>query len=206
MTKWGRRMGEPRLRGWTLQEFLPWEEQQPDRYELVDGQPVLMSGGTQAHNLIAVNLISALRPLLRGTPCRPGGSDLRVPVPVTGRSRYPDVTIDCGRYEPGAHDATSPAVVFEVLSQSTKWFDQNKKLTDYDTIPSIQQYVCISQDELRISVWTRGVEGRLLQQDDITDSSATLNLSCIGVSLSLSDIYEDTGLADGTGTSSAAGR
>ena len=107
---------------------------------------------------------------------------LRVPVPVTGRSRYPDVTIDCGRYERGAHDATSPAVVFEVLSQSTKWFDQNKKLTDYDTIPTIQQYVCIAQDELRISVWTRGVEENFLQQDDITEISATLNLSCIGVS------------------------
>lgn len=186
---------QPQQQHWTLEEFLVWEEQQAERYEFVDGQPVMMSGGTQAHALIAVNLIAALRPLLRGSPCRPGGSDLRIPVPATGRSRYPDVTIDCGPFTPESHDATSPTVVFEVLSKSTRWYDQTEKLKDYDSIASVRHYVCISQDEPRVSVWRRGDDGRLMPQADITDIGAALDIATLPQPLPLSDIYEGTGVS-----------
>ncbi len=89
-------MSPPHKAGWSLAEFLTWEADQPERWELVAGEPRLMAGGTQVHALIASNLIAFLRPKLRGGPCRPSGSDLRIPIPKTGNLRYPDVTIDCG--------------------------------------------------------------------------------------------------------------
>ncbi|WP_207461727.1 Uma2 family endonuclease [Azospirillum sp. SYSU D00513] len=189
-------MGEPPRQDWPLPDFLAWEERQAERYELLDGRPVMMTGGTQAHALIAANLIASLRPLLRGGPCRPGGSDLRVPMPGTGNSRYPDVTIDCGPFDRTSHDATEPAVVFEVLSKSTRWYDQTTKLRDYDSVPSIRQYVCVSQDEPRVSVWTRGAEGRLLPRDDVTAGAVALEIAGHAVTLPLTDIYEGTGLLE----------
>ncbi len=114
-------MSEAGLR-WTLGEFLPWEENQPAKYELVDGEPRLMTGGTQAHHLIGLNIVAALRDRLRGSPCRPWGSDLRV-ITGTGNSRYPDALIDCGGFQPISHNTSAPAVVFEVLSRSTGWLD-----------------------------------------------------------------------------------
>jgi Uma2 family endonuclease len=60
-----------------MDEFLRWEEQQPERSEFVDGRPVMMIGGSQAHVLIATNLLSVLCPLRHGSLCRPGGLDLR---------------------------------------------------------------------------------------------------------------------------------
>ncbi|HIJ61768.1 MAG TPA: Uma2 family endonuclease [Rhodospirillaceae bacterium] len=187
-------MAVKKLQGMSLEEFLAWEAQQDVRYELVDCQAVMMAGGSQAHSLIAANIVSALRGMLRGSPCRPGGSDLRIPIPTTGNSRYPDATIDCGEYRPDALDASEPAIVFEVLSRTTGWYDQTRKLRDYDSIPSVRQYVCVSQDEVRVSCWLRDERGNLVQQDDTTDPAGEILLSGFVSSLQVSSIYEGTGL------------
>lgn len=179
-----------------LDEFLSWEREQERRYELIDGVAVMMTGGTQGHALIAANLIAALRPHLRGSPCRPSGSDMRVPIPGTGNSRYPDVTVDCGPFDRRSHDAARPTVVFEVLSDSTGWFDQTRKLRDYDSVASIRCYVCISQSEPRVLVWRRDGSGRLIPDAVLTDGSLRLDLEGLAVALPLADIYEETGLLD----------
>ena len=187
-------MSEARAEIWSLPDFLAWESGQERRWELVEGHAVMMAGGTQAHALIAANLIVALRPLLRSSSCRPVGSDLRIPVPATGNVRYPDVTIDCGRFEPSAHDASEARIVFEVLSQSTGWYDQTRKLRDYESVPTVRQYVCISQSEPRVSVWLKGEDGRFVQQDDILAGELSLYIEGSPISLPLTDIYEGTDL------------
>ena len=187
-------MSEARAEIWSLPDFLAWESGQERRWELVEGHAVMMAGGTQAHALIAANLIVALRPLLRSSSCRPVGSDLRIPIPATGNVRYPDVTIDCGRFDPSAHDASEPRIVFDVLSQSTGWCDQAPKLRDYGGVPTIRQYVCISQSEPRVSVWLRSEDGRFAHQDDILAGELSLNIEGCPISLALTDVYEGTDL------------
>lgn len=183
-------MRQARHTGWSLSEFLDWERGQDARYELVAGEALLMAGGTQAHALVAANLVSLLRPLLRGTPCRPSGSDLRIPIPVTGNVRYPDVTIDCGRFDPASHDASDPRIVFEVLSQSTGWYDQTRKLRDYESVLSIRQYICVSQSETRVSIWLRDGDQRFKAEDDIVEGTVHLALGEAMPMIWLKDIYE----------------
>lgn len=178
-----------------LDEFLEWEREQERRYELVDGVAVMMAGGTQAHALIAANLVSALRSRLRGSPCRPSGSDMRVPITATGNSRYPDVTVDCGAFDPTSHDATRPTIVFEVLSDSTGWIDQTRKLRDYESVASIRQYVCVSQSERRVLIWRRDGSNRFVPDAILVDGSLRLDFEGFEVELPLPDIYEETGLA-----------
>jgi Uma2 family endonuclease len=190
-------MSEARRREWGTAEFLKWEARQPARYELVDGQPRLMTGGTQAHNAIAINLTSALKTLLRGSGCRPGGSDLRIPT-GTGNVRYPDALIDCGEFRRGEHDASEPTVVFEVLSRSTAWTDWHAKLHDYDMTLTIKQYVLVSQDEPRVVVWNRGEGERLVLDETITNLAASVGLHPVGLTLPLADIYDGLGF-DGEG-------
>jgi Uma2 family endonuclease len=197
-------MPEPRERGWSFEAFLAWEAVQPDRYEFVDRQPRLMTGGTQAHTAICVNIVSLLRERLRGTPCRPGGSDLRVPIPGSGQSRYPDALIDCGRFDPAAHDASEPAVVFEVLSKSNDLRDQYGRLSDYDTVASIRHYVVVAQTEAVVVVYDRDAAGRLAPGRMLTDPAAELVLTVIGISLPLAGIYEGLALSPGTGPNQAA--
>ena len=196
-------MSETSRRVFDLTEFLSWETAQERKFELVDGEAVMMAGGTQAHALIAMNITSVLRTLLRGSPCRPSGSDLRVPIVATGNCRYPDVTVDCGTFDPAAHDASEPTIAFEVLSDSTGWYDQTRKLRDYDSVPSIRQYVCVSQSERRVLVWLRDASGGLVPEAVVFDGVLRLHLGAATVDLPLAEIYEGTGLPDHDAAASA---
>ncbi len=181
-------MSEAKLRRWDLEEFLAWEEHQAAKYELVDGQPMMMTGGTQAHWVITGNIVAALNPLLRGSRCRSGASDIRI-ITGTGNVRYPDAAIDCGPFRPGARDASKLTVAFEVLSRTTAWVDLHEKLRDYDATPSIQRYVIISQDEPRAIVWLRDDSERLAVQASVTGLDGAIDLGISGINLPMADIY-----------------
>ena len=182
-------MSEARRQEWGLEAFLAWEADQPQRWELIDGRPRLMTGGTQAHDLIAVNITAALRQRLRGSPCRPGGSDLRL-VTGNGNVRYPDALIDCGPLRPESHEASEPAVVFEVLSRSTAWIDLHAKLRDYDATPGTRLYVLVAPDTPWVAVWTRDPSGRLAVAAALAEPDAVLALDPVPAALPLAEIYE----------------
>ncbi len=105
--------------------------------------------------------------------------------------------VDCGPFDRRSHDATRPTVVFEVLSDSTEWFDQTRKLRDYDSVASIRSYVCVSQSEPRVLIWRRdGSSGRLVPDAVLVEGSLRLDLEGLTVELPLADIYEEMGLLD----------
>ena len=79
------------------EEFLTCEERQPAKYELMNGAPRLMTGVSRGHNEIVTNVVIELVGKLRGSPCRPGRSNLRV-VTGNGNARYPDIVVDCGLF------------------------------------------------------------------------------------------------------------
>ncbi len=187
-------MSTPQPARWTLADFLDWEARQPERWELVGGEPRTMAGGARVHALIASNLIAFLRPVPRGGPCRPTGSDLRIPIPETGNLRYPDVTIDCGSFDPSASNAREPTVIFEILSRSTGWYDQTTKRRDYETVPNIRQYVCVSQSEQLVTVWTKDERGLWGPAADLGDDDADVSIIRAGVRLPSSAIYDEAGV------------
>jgi Uma2 family endonuclease len=186
-------MSEQRQRArWTWDTYLAWQATQPVRHELVDGEVHAMGGGTAAHDRIANALRFALTARLpRGAACRPDGPHMMVRT-GTGNARYPDALIDCGPYVPEALQAQEPVAVFAVLSRSTAWVDQGKKLRDYDATPGIRYYVLVSQDDPRIMVYMRNDSGRLDIRDAVLleNPEATLELPGVGISMPLSIIYD----------------
>lgn len=175
---------------WTWEEYLDWEQHQPRKHELVDGQVHAVVGSTSQHDVICNNLRSELRIQLRGKPCRVQGPDLKVR--AGHNARYPDALIDCGPFVRNALLAQEPAAVFEVLSKSTAWIDQGLKLRDYDATPSIGLYALISQDEPRVLVYRRDDAGRLGARnaellEGLTGSILVPNLD---VTIPLARLYE----------------
>ena len=114
----------------TSEEYLVWEERQEFKWEFDGLQPVAMNGGTWAHSTIQANIIWALKSRLRGKPCQPCGSDMRVPT-MQGRYRYPDALVTCTPQPPETRDVTDPVVLFEVLSDSEAEADRTVKLNEY---------------------------------------------------------------------------
>lgn len=184
-------MSERVREGWTWDAYLEWEAKQEVRHEFVDGEVRAMTGGTEAHDVIAGNLRTALAAILKGTPCHVRGPDLKV---ATGNrnARYPDALIKCGRTDRHATVAQDPVAVFEVLSRSTAWVDQGFKLRDYDATPSIRYYVLISQDELRAMLYTRSEAGRLDIRDAqlVEGADGAIRLPSLGVALTLGALHE----------------
>src|SRR5690348_8909632 len=107
-------MGTALHRPWTLADFLAWEERQELKYEFDGFQPVAMTGGTRAHDLISNNLRARLHERLRGSRCRAFGPDVKVE--AAGRVRYPDAGVECGGFEPQSQFTHGPFLLAEVSS------------------------------------------------------------------------------------------
>ncbi len=179
----------------TSAEFVAWEAKQELKWEFDGFQPIAMNGGTFAHTTIQSNVIAALITRLRGKPCRPCGSDMRVPT-GNGRYRYPDALVTCAPMRPDALDVPEPVVIFEVLSQSTEHNDRKTKLREYCLIPSVRCYVMLEQDEIAATVVTRTETGWSL---DLLDAGGTLVMPEIGVEVPLAELYADVQFAASVG-------
>jgi Uma2 family endonuclease len=185
-------MGEPNLRRMSADEFFAWQAKQDRLYELVDGLPVLplkiMTGASQAHDRVVVNIIASLHGQLRGSPCRPTTDDLAVRIPA-GNIRRPDVTVECGQADRRDMAVREPRVVIEVLSPSTMSFDRFRKLTEYQTIETLAHILPVDTEKPRIDLLSRDRANAWVQaQHDGLE--AKIDLPAIGATLALVDVYE----------------
>ncbi len=168
----------------TLTEFLAWEERQELRYEFDGIQPVAMTGGTLAHDLITYNVRKALDSRLVGKPCRPWGPNVKILTP--GRVRYPDALVTC---TPTALNATmidEPVVVFEVVSEDTARTDRIEKLREYQATPTIQRYIILEQKSIGAAVFARRGEDWIATA--LTEQN-TLAKPEIGIEVPIAEFY-----------------
>lgn len=148
-------------------------------------------GGSVRHSLLAGNFHIELGVALRGRPCRVFTSDLRNRVQATGLGTYPDLSVVCGRVvmDPeDDHSLVNPVVLVEVLSPTTARYDRTEKFDHYKQIPSLQEYVLVAQDRVRVLRWRRLPTGGWYY--DELEAGQTLELTSLGVSLSVDAIYE----------------
>ena len=144
------------------------------RHEYYNGLLHVMTGGSIIHNDIIINLIITLSALLQSRDFRVNANDLRVWIPESACGLYPDVILIQGQPEftPNRTDEViNPHTVFEVLSKSTESYDRGKKFHLYRSLPSLQNYVLISQDSCQIEVFLKTVNGDWLLKvcEDLND-------------------------------------
>src|SRR6185312_14639185 len=101
---------------------------------------------------------------------------------ANGTVRYPDLSVTCRPTGDRDDHIPDPVLVIEVLSPSTEREDRGRKKFDYFSTPSIVQYVIIEQDERRIELYSRA---DTKWTDEIIQGKGALNLSSVGVEISL---------------------
>jgi Uma2 family endonuclease len=174
----------------TYAEYLAAEALSDVRHEFLDGEVWAMAGGTPEHAALALAMGSELREALHGKPCRAFSADLRVRVIDTGLSTYPDVSVVYGQLETAPDDpdaVTNPIVLVKVLSESTEGYDRGAKAAHYRRIPSLREYVLVSQAEPRIEVHRRADSGRweLLE----ARPGEAIELASLGARIDVAAIY-----------------
>jgi len=143
----------------TYEEYLQYERDSGLKHEYQDGVVYAMAGGSRRHNALAQRVGVALESGRR-RGCVTFQSDQRVRILATGRSTYPDVTVVCGPIEgdpaePAGPTISNPTLLVEVLSPSTEEEDRGNKWRHYQQLPSLQEYVLVSQTDPRVEWYTR---------------------------------------------------
>jgi Uma2 family endonuclease len=172
----------------SVEDYLASELDSPIRREYVDGYVYAMAGGRNSHSRIKMNTTVAVGRRLLGRPCQPFNSDTKIRIRLKRRVRfyYPDLSVVC-ESNPG-HETfqDKPAVLFEVLSRSTRRIDEGEKKDAYLTIPSLGAYVLIEQSRPRVVVYRRSTG---FTPEVYEGLDAVLPLPEIEIEVPLSEIY-----------------
>jgi Uma2 family endonuclease len=188
-------MGVPRIDTgpMTVDEFYALTDTRPDeeKWELIDGEPILNASPSPSHQRILKSLVIALgsreRESTGSWEVLPGlgvrVSDIKRP--------EPDLLILPLDRVDNSRDRQDVIVAFEILSPSTAERDLHWKRAAYTSLPSLTHYVVIAQDAIDVVVFAREqnfAERRMTSPDDV------LRFPTLGINLPLSEIYRDSGL------------
>ncbi len=161
-------------------QYLEDEKTREIKHEYIDGEIHAMSGASRNHGILSISIGRLLENHLDGTRCNTFISDLKVKVSTKYNAAffYPDVVVAC---DENGHDyyTEKPLIIVEVLSKSTRRFDQTGKFEFYKTIPTLQEYVLIEQDFAEIEVCRRAnnwYPERYFLGDEITFVSIDLTI------------------------------
>lgn len=155
--------------------------------EWIDGEVREVTGASREHNLIVINLVKRLAAQL-GKQHEMYANDMRVRVP-DGPYYYPDIAV--APKPPALEDdvrdtLVNPLVIVEVLSPSTESVDRGEKLDNYRRIPSLTEYLLVSQDAPRIDRYSLAEEGGW-QLEIVT--AGEVELPAIACRLTLEETY-----------------
>jgi Uma2 family endonuclease len=176
----------------TPEEYLVQERLAETKSEYYRGEVFPMAPANRHHNLIVGNLVAFLGTSLRRSDCQVYCSNLRLLVCETGFYTYPDVLVVRGK--PIATDANSdvlanPVLLIEVFSESTENHDRGFKLHQYMHIPSLQEYLTVSQTEMLIDHHIRQPDNSWRVRE-LTPANGKVPIHCLGVDLDFADVYQ----------------
>ena len=167
------------------------------RHEFVDGRMIEMSGASRAHNLLARRVCRTIEDMIDEAagpdvlPLELYQSDMRLRVP-SGRFRYPDVlVVPAPPLLLDGHQDTvlNPLVIVEILSPTTAATDRGAKLAEYRSVPSLTDYLLLSQDGPTAVLHTRPPGGEWAEAHFDGPDAAVPLAALGGATLTLGPLY-----------------
>ena len=186
-------------RHYTPEEYLELEQAADYKNEYQDGKIIPIVSETTNHNKLAGNFAAYAKFALKGQKYDIYIGDVHLWIPRHRQYTYPDVMII--QEKPiytgtSTTTVTNPLLIVEVLSKSTKNYDQGDKFFYYRSIPEFQEYILIDQTRYHVMQQTKTNEGKWLLTEHESED-ATLELSSINLQISLTDIYEQVNFEEG---------
>jgi len=178
-------------------DYLAYEAQSPVRHEYIAGEIFAMTGASIRHNVIAGNLFAELRTHLKGTPCRALIEGVKLRLRKEQSYFYPDVMVTCEdrlqELDSQQQIVEAPLVVIEILSPTTEATDRREKLRAYRTLPSLKEYLLVSQEQAQVEIYRRRGD---IGWDIITyEPGDTVEIASLEIKLGMAEIYFESGIA-----------
>ena len=178
-------------------DYLAYEAQSPVRHEYIAGEIFAMTGASIRHNVIAGNLFAELRTHLKGTPCRALIEGVKLRLRKEQSYFYPDVMVTCEdrlqELDSQQQIVEAPLVVIEILSPTTEATDRREKLRAYRTLPSLKEYLLVSQEQAQVEIYRR--RGDIGWDIIIYEPGDTVEIASLEIKLGMAEIYCESGIA-----------
>ena len=179
---------------YTIEEYLALEENSLTNHEFDNGKLIPMAGGTPLHSLIKANVVTALNNGIRSAKKNHlvFNSDIRIHLPVFNKGVMPDAAVVVGKanfsIEHPVGLLLNPTLIVEVLSDGNESYDRGEKFARYRTLPSLEEYVLVSQNTPRVETFVKQ-NGKWFINEAAEGLDAEIELVALGVKLSLKEIY-----------------
>ncbi|KNZ34543.1 MAG: hypothetical protein AD742_00475 [Methylibium sp. NZG] len=179
-------MGSP-LPKLTLEAYLAWENEQPEKHEFHQGEIFAMVGARRVHGTVVNNLARLLGNLMQATRCRVFTEGMKVQ-PADDTILYPDVFVTCDPADLRTEMIfTAPKLVIEVLSPTTQAYDRSQKFALYRRMASLREYALVDPDTRRTEVFRIGADGLWVLHD--MSERSVMTLTSVGCEMAMSDVF-----------------
>ncbi|MBA2591672.1 MAG: Uma2 family endonuclease [Pseudomonadota bacterium] len=171
--------------------YLALERAAAFKSEFHDGHIYAMTGASREHNLVSVNICREMSLRLKDRPREVYINDMRVRAAESRDYFYPDVVLVCDQpeFEDEKLDTLlNPSLLIEVLSPSTEAYDRGGKFARYRKIPSVREYLLVSQDQARIERYVR--QGDHWLMTEAVGLEASMVLETVECTLALREVYD----------------
>lgn len=182
----------------SVEDYLARELVSDVKHEYTGGYVYAMAGARTLHNRIAGAFFGAMYSRLRGRPCEPFNSDMkvRVKMPTHTRFYYPDGMVVCAPNPAGDVFQDRPVVIAEVVSDATRRIDEGEKRDAYLTIPTLGHYLIVDTKSPRVVVYSRDERNGGFGVRIFDGLEAVISLDAVGAQLPLAELYERVDFAE----------
>jgi Uma2 family endonuclease len=180
--------------GFSPQDYLAIEQENAIRHEYRRGLVYAMTGGSDDHSRLSINLLTEINLHLRDSDCQFFSGDVKVNY-ADDFFYYPDAFVTCDRRDQkDRYVKRYPKLIAEVLSPSTEEFDRGMKFEDYQSLDSLEEYVLISQTEMRVECRRRVASNRNQWETELYRLGERISLKSIGLEVTVADLYRGISL------------
>jgi Uma2 family endonuclease len=178
-----------------LADYLAGEQAGDTKHEWFDGSVYAMSRGTPEHARLSARILRLVGNALP-SDCEVYSGDMMLYVAEAKLSTYADGSVVCGPLETISvkrdgkslgEGVTNPEVIIEVLSESTERYDREEKFGYYRRLPSLMEYVLVSQTEHLVEVYRRPTDNAARWPCEVARAGDSITIH--GMRVELSAVY-----------------
>lgn len=174
----------------SVADYLDSEMVSPVKHEFVDGEVYAMAGASDRHHRISANLFKLLDSHLEESKCEVFITDLKLKT-NENTFYYPDVFVACDENPESAYHRSTPVLIIEVVSPSTRQIDRREKLHAYQQITSLQEYLVVEQDKMHIELHRRQPNGNWITHFyNESDRDITIEFQSVSLKTNVDEIYQ----------------